>query len=91
MLAAYRKRERLAEQLFQIREALSLYQTEMFYRLGVEDLITYHQISRFETVTREHPYILLLRYARAVGISTDILIDDEIDLPDKLPIKRRKP
>jgi hypothetical protein len=26
-----------------------------------------------------------LKYARLVGVSTDVLIDDELDLPDKLP------
>ncbi len=77
----------LPEKLFQIREKLGLSQTEMLYRLGVEDLITYHQISRFETGTREPPYIVLLRYARVAGISTDVLIDDELNLPAKLPAK----
>lgn len=84
------RQERLAGKLLQLREALGLSQTEMLYRLGVEDLITYHQISRFETGTREPPYIVLLRYARVIGISTDVLIDDELDLPDKLPAKKRK-
>jgi len=84
------RQERLAGKLFQIREALGLSQTEMLYRLGVEDLITYHQISRFETGTREPPYIVLLRYARAVGVSTDVLIDDDLDLPVKLPAKPKQ-
>lgn len=82
------RQERLAEKLFQIRETLGLTQTEMLYRLGVEDLITYHQISRFETGTREPPYIVVLRYARVAGISTDVIIDDELDLPAKLPVLR---
>lgn len=81
------RQERLAGKLLQIREALGLSQTEMLYRLGVEDLITYHQISRFETGTREPPYIVLLRYARVVGVSTDVLIDDDLELPAKLPAK----
>lgn len=77
------KLKHLPEKLLQIRNALGLSQTEMLYRLGVEDLITYHQISRFETGTREPPYIVLLRYARVAGISTDVLIDDELNLPAK--------
>ena len=81
------RQKRLAGKLLQIREALGLSQTEMLYRLGVEDLITYHQISRFETGTREPPYIVLLRYARVAGVSTDVLIDDDLDLPAKLPAK----
>jgi transcriptional regulator with XRE-family HTH domain len=83
------KQERIAEKLLQIRNALGLSQSEMLYRLGVEDLITYHQISRFETGTREPPYIVLLRYARAAGVSTDVLIDDELDLPARLPAAKR--
>jgi hypothetical protein len=31
--------------------------------------------------TREPSLLTLLKYARAIDISTDILIDDEIDLP----------
>ena len=81
------RQERLAGKLLRIREAFGISQTEMLYRLGVEDLISYHQISRFETGTREPPYIVLLRYARVAGISTDVLIDDDLDLPDKLPGK----
>jgi transcriptional regulator with XRE-family HTH domain len=79
--------KRLPEKLLEIRNKLGLSQTEMLYRLGAEDLITYHQISRFETGTREPPYIVLLRYARVAGISTDVLIDDELDLPAKLKKK----
>jgi transcriptional regulator with XRE-family HTH domain len=84
------RQERLAGKLLRIREALGLSQTELLYRLGVEDLITYHQISRFETGTREPPYIVLLRYARVAGVSTDVLIDDELDLPTKLPVKSKR-
>lgn len=82
------RQERLAGKLLQIRESLGLSQTDMLRRLGVEDLITYHQISRFETGVREPPYIVLLRYARVAGVSTDVLIDDELDLPRKLPKRK---
>ena len=83
------KQERLGEKLLQIRNALGLSQTEMMYRLGVEDLISYHQISRYETGKREPPLLILLQYARAVNVSTDVLIDDALDLPDKLPARSR--
>jgi transcriptional regulator with XRE-family HTH domain len=81
------KQERLAEKLLQIRLALGLSQTELLYRLGVEDLIVYNQISRYETGTREPPLAILLRYARVAGICVDVLIDDELDLPAKLPAR----
>lgn len=77
--------ERLAEKLFQIRNALGLSQSEMLRRLGVEDRITYHQISRYETGDREPPLKILLQYARVAGIYVEDLIDDELDLPEKLP------
>ena len=40
-------------------------------------------ISGYETGKREPPYPVLLKYARFVGISTDILIDDKVDLPKR--------
>lgn len=83
------RQERLAEKLFQIRLALDLSQTEMLHRLGVEDLISYNQISRYETGKREPPLRVLLAYARVAGVSTDVLIDDELDLPAKLRKRTR--
>lgn len=81
--------ERLAEKLLQIRLALGLSQTEMLYRLGAEDLMTYHRISEYERGKNEPPLRILLLYARAVNISTDVLIDDELDLPEKRATKKR--
>jgi transcriptional regulator with XRE-family HTH domain len=78
------KPERLAEKLLQIRNALGLSQTEMLKRLGVEDSIAYHRISEYETGKREPSLLVLLAYARAVDISTDLLIDDGLELPAKL-------
>jgi len=79
------KPERLAEKLLQIRNALGLSQTEMHRRLGVEDLIEYHAISKYELGKREPILSVLLQYARLAGVNTEALIDDELDLPDKLP------
>jgi transcriptional regulator with XRE-family HTH domain len=76
---------RLAEKLLQIRTALGLSQTEMHRRLEVEDLIDYTKISTYELGKREPPLMILLQYARVAGIPTEVLIDDELDLPEKLP------
>lgn len=81
--------ERLGEKLRQIRDALGLSQTEMLRRLGFEDDIWYTQISAYETGRREPPLVILLEYARAAGVSIDILADDELDLPAKLPARRK--
>jgi len=78
---------RLAGKLRQIREALELSQSEIVKRLGVEDMIAFSQISEFETGKREPSLILLLKYARLAGICVDVLIDDKLNLPDKLPAK----
>ena len=81
------KPERLAEKLRRIREALGLSQSEMWRHLGLEDLIVFKQISTYELGKREPPLPILLRYAQAAGVSTDVLIDDRLDLPAKLPAK----
>jgi transcriptional regulator with XRE-family HTH domain len=76
--------ERLAEKLLSIRLALGLSQTEMLKRLRVDDFIAYQRISEYELGKREPLLIVILAYARVANISTDVLIDDEMDLPVKL-------
>jgi transcriptional regulator with XRE-family HTH domain len=84
---ARQKPERLAEKLIQIRMALGLSQNELIRSLDVD--LTQNRISEYETGKGEPPLRILLKYARLVGISTDVLIDDELDLPTKLPAKRK--
>ena len=79
------KQKRLPEKLREIRDAFGISQSEMLKRLGAEDLIEYNRISEFESGKREPPLLILLKYARAANVSTDVLIDDELDLPDKIP------
>jgi hypothetical protein len=57
----------------------------MLKRLDAEDLIVYSQISGYETGQREPSLIILLRYAHAAGVHVEDIIDDELDLPGKLP------
>lgn len=73
---------RLAEKLKQIRMSLSLSQDGIIRLLRLEEKLTREDISKFERGVREPPLYVILKYARAVEISTDILIDDEIDLPE---------
>lgn len=77
--------ERLADKLRQIRLSLGLSQAEMLSRLGVEDLIVVKQISAYELGKREPSLVVLLAYARAANVIADVLIDDALDLPAKLP------
>ena len=81
------RQERLAEKLLEIRNALGLSQSEMLKRLGFEDVIDYKRISEYELGRNEPPLAVLLSYARTVNVSTDVLIDDELDLPANLPAK----
>ena len=81
------KPERLAEKLRQIRLALGLSQTEMLKRLGLEEEMQYARISEYETGQREPSLLTLLAYSRAAGVHMEVLADDALDLPAKLPAK----
>jgi transcriptional regulator with XRE-family HTH domain len=82
--ARRQKAKRLAEKLLKIRLALDVSQDGMMVRLGLADEHVRSRISAYERGTREPALPVLLRYARCVGISTDVLIDDELELPAKL-------
>lgn len=81
------KPKRLAEKLLTIRTRLGLSQPVLLKQLGAEDRMAYYRISEFESGKGEPSLLILLQYARLAGISTDVLIDDELDLPEKLPAK----
>jgi len=92
------RQKRLPDKLRAIRVALGVSQSEMLRRLGAEDLIEYNRISEFETGKGEPPLWILLQYARVANVWADVLIDDDLDLPAKLPsakkhegVKRRRP
>jgi transcriptional regulator with XRE-family HTH domain len=75
---------RLSSKLLEIRTRLELSQDGMLRQLGLEDELERDYISKYERGVLEPTLHVLLAYARATGISTDVLIDDEIDLPKKL-------
>jgi transcriptional regulator with XRE-family HTH domain len=89
------KQERLGEKLIQIRNSLGLSQMGMWQHLGIEDFIPQKQISKYELGISEPPLAVILQYSRAAGVHAEDLIDDEADLPEKLPgtvkHKRLKP
>lgn len=85
MGSARPKPERLAEKLRLIRLALGLSQSEMHKLLGVEDSIAFKRISDYELGKNEPPLMILLQYARAANVILDVLADDELDLPERLP------
>lgn len=81
---------RLGEKLHAIRTRLDLSQTQMVDRLDCPQIPLYAaSISQYEQGKREPPLLVLLRYARLAGISADVLIDDDLELPERLSTSRR--
>jgi len=68
----------LGKKLRQVRQHLGLSQVGMAEALNFP---TVHptNISGYE-IGREPPYPVLLRYARLEGVSTDVLVDDELKI-----------
>jgi transcriptional regulator with XRE-family HTH domain len=85
--AARPRTKRLAEKLRRIREALGLSQNELIRRLGLEDVIYQSNVSGYELGEREPPLPVLLKYAEVAGVCLDVLANDNLDLPSKLPAK----
>lgn len=89
--AARQRPKRLTEKLLAIRKAFGLSQNGMVRRLGLQGQLLREDISRFERgIGGEPPLDILLRYARAISTSgrgefLEAIIDDELDLPEKLP------
>ncbi|HKG61710.1 MAG TPA: helix-turn-helix transcriptional regulator [Pyrinomonadaceae bacterium] len=75
----------MAEKLLQIRNGLGLSQTQMLERLGLGDTMHYGRISEYEQDKREPSLITLLAYARAASVHLEDIVDDDFDLPRKLP------
>ena len=83
------KQTRLAKKLLKIRKALNLSQNGMVKRLELEEPFNRQSISFYERGKLEPPLFILLKYARVAGVCTDILIDDRLKLPLKLPARPR--
>jgi len=82
--ASREKPARLGEKLVQIRETFGLSQNGVIRRLGLEGVISRNNLSSYENGRREPSLLVLLKYARAVGVPMDVLVDDKLDLPKKM-------
>jgi transcriptional regulator with XRE-family HTH domain len=77
----------MGAKLLRIRKELDLTQEQMAKSLSLKESPVYPtHVSEFEHGTREPSLLVLLRYARLAGVSTDALIDDGLDLPDHIPL-----
>ena len=74
------KPRRLGEKLLALRKRLQMSQTEMARALELK--VHYSAVSNFELGTREPDLLVVLRYARLAGIPMEMIVDDEIDLPE---------
>jgi transcriptional regulator with XRE-family HTH domain len=78
--------KRLGEKLASIRSGLALSQSEMLRRLGISEEYTREEISAYERGVRTPPLHVLLKYSKVARVWVNVLIDDELDLPKKLPL-----
>ena len=75
---------KLGKKLKAIREHLELTQEQLIDRLDCPSIpLNKGSISNYEKNIRVPTIIVILKYARLVKVSTDVLIDDELDLPFK--------
>jgi transcriptional regulator with XRE-family HTH domain len=75
----------LGKKLQEIRRRLALSQNGMLRYLDLSDEFTREELSAYERGVREPPLHVLLRYSKAVHIWVNVLIDDSLELPDKIP------
>ncbi len=75
----------LPTKLIQIRRAFRLSQSEMLQRLSMDHTVSLARISEYESGTRTPSLLILMAYARAARVPLEILIDDEVVLPNRLP------
>ena len=80
---------KLPAKLLQVRQALDLTQEQMLVALKLDEKVFASAVSGYELGTREPSLPVLLRYARLAGMTMDVLVDDEMDLPARLPSRRR--
>lgn len=83
--ASRNKPKRLGEKLRAIREGLGLSQTGMLIRLGLQDMsVNRASISGYELNEREPDLLVLYAYSKVANVFLEVLVDDQIDLPDLL-------
>ena len=84
------KEDKLGEKLRHIREALDLSQSELLKRLALEDDYQRTIVSSWESGDREPSLRILVKYAHLAGICLDLLVDDDLSLPRRLPTKPQR-
>jgi transcriptional regulator with XRE-family HTH domain len=89
---ARRKPLRMSEKLRHIRYRLELTQEELkdqIERLGFVSDLDRADISDFERGRRDPDSLTQLSYAHLANVYLDVLVDDNLDLPEELPSPRK--
>jgi transcriptional regulator with XRE-family HTH domain len=80
---------RLGEKLREIRKRMELTQNELVEKLGLEKDFDQERISKYERAILEPPIYVLIAYSDLAGVSLDVLLRSEYDIPDKLPARAK--
>ena len=84
------RQKNLGRKLRQIREALGITQPHMPAHLGLPSMHP-GRISEYETGERQPSLYTLLSYAAIAGVHLEDIVNDKVELPDKLPGKVHHP
>jgi transcriptional regulator with XRE-family HTH domain len=79
------KPKKLGQKMVEIRRKLGLSQNGLIRYLGLTEELFQGDVSAFELGNRVPDLRTLLLLAKAVGVFVDVLVDDELELPEKLP------
>ena len=79
---------KLAKKLLRIREALGLTQGELIDEIRFDESVKQQHVSAWEKGIREPDLFSLIKYARAVNVCLEILVDDRFNLPAELPSRK---
>ena len=85
------KQQNLAKKVLAIRNALGLTQFQLVKKMGMDYSFPYHRISEYESGRREPALWVLLAYARVAGVHLEDIVDDKLELPEKLPGRVKYP
>lgn len=92
-----RNPERLASKLLEVRTRLGLSQRGLIRQMGRTDDLTQAEVSMFESGRRIPSLLVLKLYSDLAGVWIDVLVSDDVDLPERLPcnpksagVKRKK-
>lgn len=83
--------ERLPAKLVMIRNKIDggLSQNEMIRKLGMENEIEQERISKYERGIIEPPWFVLCAYAETANVWLEVLVKDDLNLPEQLPSREK--